>query len=218
MVDGAAKPWWSGRTKMIGLALFGGLVGYASADATMSLVGHGGRFAALAGAEAALLIALIYVVMGAFVGLAALSPRIGAALLNVEDADEVREEAASLRLSGLGCLLLGASLAAFALGGPGGPVAPVPAAVLGFATLLLAALVSWAILRRADELMRAVSRDTAVAAYYLYFAVMGSWAVLAHLGFAAPPRMIDLLAALWGLTLLATFWVAGRRGMLRARS
>ena len=131
MVEGQSKPLWSGWRKVAGLSIVGGIGGYFLGKFAAESVNDGGPLANLVGVEVALLVSLLYIMMGLFVGLGSLSPRVGAALLNVEDADEVREEGPTLRLSAAGCILIGISLASIALGGAGGLLAPTMALLIG---------------------------------------------------------------------------------------
>lgn len=218
MVEGQSKPLWSGWRKVAGLSIIGGIGGYFLGKFAAESVNDGGPLANLVGVEVALLVSLLYIMMGLFVGLGSLSPRVGAALLNVEDADEVREEGPTLRLSAAGCILIGISLASIALGGAGGLLAPTMALLIGGVSLVLATVLSVSIIRKSDELMRAVMQETASASYYLLFAVLGIWSAIAYLGMAPAPRAIDVLTAFWAAPLLATFWTIGRRGMMAPRS
>ena len=82
----------------------------------------------------------------------------GSKLLNVADADELRDDRPYLLMSALACLLVGLSLLALAASGPNGVVAPVGAlAILGLATLVIVVL--WIQLqRRSDEFRRMSDR------------------------------------------------------------
>jgi hypothetical protein len=63
--------------------------------------------------------------------------------------------------------------------------------------------------------MMAVMQEGGALGAWLLFAVVGSWATLAHLGFAQGPQPLDLLSLLYGLMLAASFIVVFRRGMVR---
>lgn len=217
MVENAPKPFWSGWVKFAGLALAGGLTGFAMALTVGRSFEDGGALAAIAHAESALLVAALYVLMGLFVILGSSSPKIGAAILNVEDADEVREQAPVFLPSALGCLLIGLALAALALGGEGGMLAPAVAAAVAASALALATVISLAATRRSDELMRALFRESGSASFYLLSIILICWAAAAHLTFLRAPTAIELLTLIFAAPLAASFWVIGRRGMLRPR-
>jgi hypothetical protein len=72
-------------------------------------------------------------------------------------------------------------------------------------------------LRYADELMRAVSRESTTAAFYLLFVIGGGWALLAQLGYAAQPAPLDWLSMIWMSGLLGSFIASARLGLLEPR-
>ena len=212
------KSAWSGWTKFIGLLIAGGLTGFLAASLGMSALEEGGALASLQGAELALMTAFLYLLMGAMVGFGTLAPRAGAAILNVEDADEIREDGASLGSSALGSIIMAAILVLLALGSP--EVGVLSPASAGYTALLLAIVAtgaSWRSWKGADELMRDVMRDAGAISFYILFVGLGLWAAAAHLGFAPGPRPLDIVALLFAVPLLAAFWSVGRRGMMRPR-
>ncbi|MGY6635580.1 MAG: hypothetical protein ACXIUO_00415 [Erythrobacter sp.] len=147
----------------------------------------------------------------------ALSPRVGARILNVEDADEARELQAMLRESAIGMALWAAALLALALAQPAGPVAAPTALALGAGGLIAGVWYCWRACRVSDELWRMITLETAAVSFGLVALGLGGWAMLAHLGFAPAPQPLDLLTACLALMLVATFIVGGRRGMLTPR-
>lgn len=204
-------------TKTILSMLGGGLLGFCGASGLIYLIEAGHLGEPGLSQVVALLVALVYGLVGLIVIAGVASPRAGAKFLNVEDAEELIEQKPSLVASGWGMLLLGLVLAIVALGGAGGVLDPQAALLLAAPLLLVGAFLSIRSLRHADELMRALSGEATRLSYYLLFVGMGGWAALAHLGFAPAPAMLDLLTAFWMLTLVATFRVAGRRGLLAPR-
>jgi hypothetical protein len=217
MVDKAPKPFWSGKVKFAGLAIAGGIAGFAMAMSVGSWFKDGGALSHIAGAEPALLTAGLYALMGVFVLLGSLSPQVGAAVLNVEDADEVREQGPVFIPSAISCVLLGVSLAALALGGEGGLLSPIVAGAVAFAAIAIACAASFASMHQSDELMREVVRQSASASFYLVWTIFLLWAAASQLGDVRTPRALDLLAILYAAPLAASFWVIGRRGMLMPR-
>lgn len=217
-VERDAKPFWSGWRKMGILAAIGGVFGFFVGGAVARSFKDGGSLEGIAGSEPALLVALLYVVIGVFVGVGSMFPKVGAATLNVEDADEVREQAELLRLSSVGTILFGVSLGAIAIGGEGGMLTAPVAALIGFLAFVAAMATSISSMRHADEFMREIMREAGAVSYYIAFIVLGGWAAAAHLGYAPTPSAIHLMAALWGAPLIASYWVIGRRGMMYPRS
>lgn len=198
-------------------ALGGGVVGMIGASGVMYLIGTGGLGEPSVSQVIALLVALVYVLTGLIVLAGLISPEAGSRFLNVEDADELREQKGALAASGWAMLLLGALLAVIALGGPGGVLSPLAALIVAILLTGIAVYLSVRGMRLSDELTTAMSTEAAQLGYYLLFAVLGGWAMLAHLGFVTPPAMLDVLTLFWVLVLGSTFWVAGRRGLLNPR-
>jgi hypothetical protein len=140
-----------------------------------------------------------------------------ARFLNVEDADELREQRRAFILSGVAMALWGAALLALALAAPDGPVPQQVALVIGIVGLAGGVVVAIRLNPLLDELMRAVNLETGALTYHLVLLLVGGWALLAHLGYVAGPQPIDLLSAFYVLVLLASFVVVGKRGMIRLR-
>lgn len=170
-----------------------------------------------ASAEIAVLVGAFYLMIALFVGGGTLMPGAGAKLLNVEDADELREQRSMLLLSSYSMGLWGAALVVIALSGTSGLIPSTPA--LGVAGLLYAFGLYFAVRSYAfsDELMVAVNREAAVWSYGLIFVFLGGWSALAHAGYLESPQPLDVLSSFYGMVLIATFIAAGRRGMLKVR-
>jgi hypothetical protein len=110
--------------------------------------------------------------------------------------------------------MMGLTLVLLSLVGPDGPLSPAITLVsvlvlLGIATGLTVAM--WPLL---DELPRTMSRETGNTAFYLIVVIGGSWAILAHLGFAPAPTPLDWLTMFTLIMFTASFIVVGRRGLL----
>jgi hypothetical protein len=210
-----ATPRWV--RKLLIPAVFGGVVGYAAATGALyfidgPIIGGLGKSATIAA-----LVGVIYVVIGLGVGLGTASPAVGARFLNVEDADELREQKKVLTLSGVAMVLWGVSLFVLALAAPSGPVSQAAALAVGAGGLVIGGVLSVAVHRHCDELMRAVNLETSALTYGLVMLIGGGWAMLAHLGYAAAPAPLDWLTLFFVLVLVASFIVIGRRGMLMPR-
>lgn len=205
----------SSKRRKLGVSMVtGGLAGFAGSWVVLEYADRRVLGALNASQEIALLVALLYLLMGVGLGVGILSPRLGAKFLNVEDAEELGEERAVLVPSAIGCIALALGLGVVALAGERGIVSPVTALALFIGTMAAAVWMSLKSMRSADEFMRGVMRDGASAGFYLAFGVIGGWALGAHLGFLPQPRMLDVVTLFYALTLVGCFWVVARRGML----
>jgi len=203
--------------KLLIPALIGGVAGFAMSAGVMHFIDS----SAVGGLEPSAMIAAVvgalYVLIGAFVGLGAASPQVGARFLNVEDADELREQKRVLILSGWSMGLWGVSLMTLAFAAPDGPVPQGAALAIGTGCLIIGIGLSVLVYRASDELMAAVNLEAGALSYGLASLVIGVWAMAAHLGYVSAPRPLDLLTLLYVLVLLASFIAVGRRGMLTIR-
>lgn len=195
----------------------GGLVGYG--------VGHFlGDYAEARGleklplsVEIAGLVAVIYIFMAAAVLAGSASPSIGSKILNVEDADEVREMQSQFLTSGIAMLLWGFALLGLALAEPAGPLAAPAALTIGAAGLLIGTWFAIKSYRDSDELMLAMNLEAASLTYGLLLVTLGGWAMLAHVGYVDAPLPLDILTACYALVMVASFIAIGRRGLIRFR-
>lgn len=204
-----AKPWW----RRLALPLIGGgLAGFLAATLFLNLVEIEGASVLGPSREIAGLVGVLYAFMGLSVLFGAFSPGLGARFLNVEDADELREQGRILVYSGVATILLGGALVLLAIAGVF--VDDGFAAALALGLILVACILSVAMQRLTDELQRALSVDATTTAFYLLFVFGGGWSILAHVGQLAPPAPLDWLT-MFAVTMLAgTFWQTGKRGLL----
>ncbi len=203
--------------KLLIPALIGGVVGYAAAAGMMTFIDSSAVGGLDKSATIAALVGVVYAVIGLGVGFGTASPAIGARFLNVEDADELREQKKVLTLSGAAMALWGASILALALAAPDGPVPQNVALAVGAGGLVIGTWLSLPAYRASDELMRAISLEASAMSFGLVLLVAGTWAMLAHLGYSAGPAPLDLLSLFYVLMLVASFITVGRRGMLAPR-
>lgn len=202
--------------KLLIPALLGGVAGFAGSAAMMHYIDSDAVGGLNKSATIAALVGVLYVVIAVGILLGIARPGIGARFLNVEDADELREQPPLLH-SGVAMLLWGIALAALALAAPDGPVPQTLALVVALAGMAIGVIMSVLVQRASDELMRAVNLEAAAITNALLFVVIGIWAMLAHLGRVASPAPLDLLTLFYVLLLLASFIAVGRRGMLAVR-
>ena len=214
MTQDGRRSW---RKTAIGMAL-GALVGAGAMSGVLALAGTdlldamGPSRVVLAG------VGLVYMLMGAMVGFGVAAPRAGAAVLNVADAEELRDDRANLVFSVLVTTLLGATLLLLAVArGPGfaaGVVAPDVA--FGALVLLLVggAAASWAWRDRFDELGRQLGLEGASWAFYLSWVILFVWGAADFLGLGARLTAIDAVTVTAATLLLGSFVAIGRRGMM----
>lgn len=157
---------------------------------------------------------LIYGLLGLFVGLGVIIPSLGARMLNVESADELREQRRTLAYSAAACLLVGLLLLVLAASTSGSVNSEVAAVIVGLS--LVGIIVASVRMRPGiDELMQKISTESSALALYATIVLIGGWAALAHLGFVGWIEPLALIAALALIELAAIFWVSGRRGLLK---
>ncbi|MAM37612.1 MAG: hypothetical protein CL949_03690 [Erythrobacter sp.] len=190
----------------------GAFTGFIAAMAFLRLTDRGSGLST--SAEIAGLVGLIYIVAGLAVMGGALLPKAGAKLLNVEDADELRELKVQLIYSSIGMAAFGLALLIMALSGPGGWIAPTMGATLTIALIALGMMLSKFMNRHTDELQQALSRDAMALSFVLVGLIGGGWAILAHAQLSPAPAPLDWLTLVAATLLVAAFWESGKRGML----
>lgn len=160
------------------------------------------------------LVGLVYVLCALAVGLGTASPKIGARILNVENAEELREQRLLLSLSAIGMLALGTALVLLALAAPIGPLNAAVSASASGLLIVCAIVIGLRSLRLNDEMQRALSRDASATAFNLLFLIGGCWSILAHTGFADAPEPLDWLTMFAVFMLAGAFWQGARRGLM----
>ena len=161
---------------------------------------------------------IVYVLTGLCLLFGLAAPRAGAHFLNVEDADELREEGGKLRPAALVMVLTGAFLMILALsGGEPGLMSRETGVVAALLCLGGIAIGSWVSAKRYDELMRRLGLEAASLTLQLGMLAIAVWAALAHLGHVAWIGPLTLVSGLALLQLFASFVVVGRHGMLKPR-
>ena len=163
-------------------------------------------------------VGLVYGLMAAFIGFGLAVPRAGAKLLNVADAEELREERLNLLLSTLFTGALGFVLVLLALArGPGFAAGPVSAGAAMAALLLLVVVgvaMTWRWQNRYDELSRQLGLEGAAWAFCLSWFVLTLWGAADFLGFGGRLTAVDVVATLAAMLLFGSFVAIGRRGMM----
>ena len=163
-------------------------------------------------------VGFIYILIGAMVGFGAMMPSAGAKLLNVEDAEELRDQRGMLSLSLVVMLAIGGSLMVIALaqapGRPGGVIDPVWAFGLLVAAIAGTSLLGWLADARYDELDKQLSIEGTAYGFGFSLLVLVPWGAAAHLGLGVRLLPIDMISTLAAMFLFGIFWAVGRRGMM----
>ena len=171
-------------------------------------------------------VGLVYALMGVFVGIGTLAPRLfGQRLLNVADVEEIVEERANMGASAVSCLVLGAALMLFAQAtatatdpsGAAGPASPAAAFWILMAVLAGFMAVSLWMWKNFDELWRQLTVEISAITGNVLMVIALVWGGAAAAGLAAGPRPLDLVSLVFGTMLLACFVAVGRRGMMAPR-
>lgn len=208
-------PLW--LRKLVIPALIGGVAGFAASFALLRFI-DSDTVGGLGESESiAALVGVLYCVIAVGMLIGTANPQLGARFLNVEDADELREQHRMLIYSSTAMALWGAALLALALAAPDGPVPQSVALAAGAGGILIGSVLSVMVYRVCDELMLAINLEAGALTFALVFLVVGMWAMLAHLGYVAGPQPIDLLTLFYVLVLVASFIAVGRRGMLKIK-
>jgi MFS family permease len=206
--------------KLILQMLVGSAIG--AAVASVAVLAFKGRGLNISdpGQAIALVAGLVYALIGLMVGFGALAPRTGARFLNVENAEELREERPKLGLGAMACLLTGVfflTLATIPPGGEGGLLGrDFAACVVGICLAALVIMTPWTS-RKTDELTRQVTLEASTFCMSAILILFGGWAGLAHLGYVTWVTPLAFVAGLALLQLFAIFWIAFKRGMLTGR-
>ena len=203
--------------KTVFALLLGGVAGFAATFLFLRFADSGAVGELGTSREIASLVGLVYLVGAAAVLAGVLAPKAGANFLNVEDAEELREQKVMLGSGGIAMIAAGAALIVAALAAPVGPIAGGMALALFVALIALAVFASYVSQKRQDELMRAMGQQNGATAFYLLFFVGGGWALAAHCGFVSAPAPLDWLTMMWGLGLIAAFVTTIQRGMFMMR-
>jgi hypothetical protein len=166
----------------------------------------------------ALVAGLTYAVTGLMVAIGVAMPRTGALYLNVEDAEELREERPKIGWSAAACILIGLFLLALLLSGAeGGLLSPGIALAVAGVTGLGAAIISIVSHKQLDELTRQINLEASALTLELALFLFGGWAALAHLGMVAWVTPLALVSLLAVLLLVSIFIVAIRKGLMTPR-
>lgn len=214
----------AGWRKMAMQAVVGAIAGAGGMVAMLAFIEAQGGLDWSPSAIILLGVGFIYALMGLFVGIGTIAPRLfGQRMLNVADVDEIVEERANMGASAISCLILGAALMLLAqavaaeAAGSIALVSPVAAFWILLAVLIAFTAVSVWMWRGFDELWRQMTVDISAITGNLLLLVAIIWGGAAAVGLAAGPQPLDLVSIGFGALLLACFVAAGWRGMMAPR-
>lgn len=129
-----------------------------------------------------------------------------------DESDELRRQGRALLLGAAALVAAGSSLILLSIAGPGLLVPPTE----GLAIVMLLSIVATVLvkmrLRLLDELNRAVARESGYLAFVWFSMVGGTWAILTHLGFVAPPTPLNWLTMIYGFSFVAGIIALAHRG------
>jgi hypothetical protein len=169
---------------------------------------------------AALGVGIVFALIGLIVGIGVIAPKAGAQMLNVEDAEEVRDQRRSLGRGALIILLAGLAMLALALtvvdGAKGLFSRDMAGIIVAFCVVAIAGL-SIGGRGEQDELMKVAGTEASAMAMVVTLVGLGAWAVLSYLGFVAWIAPLGMLSGLLVVQFVTIFAVSARRGMLRPR-
>ena len=214
MTDSVTTVNWK---KFIVQMLAGGVVGAAFTAAVLYFWDGLGLDAAQPVQVIALVAGMIYAVMGLMVGVLAAVPSAGARILNVDDAEELRDQQPVLIISAATCVVIGLFfliLAAVPASGDSGLVDRDVALPVAAVSLLAVIVMTRMTTRMVDELTQKISMESSAVAMQATMILFGGWAALAHLGYAEWVDPLAFIAILALLQLVVVFWVAVRRGIV----
>ncbi|GAA4005030.1 hypothetical protein [Sphingomonas humi] len=215
----AVNPGSKGRKVLLQLVL-GGISGGVGMFALLSLLERQQGLTDDKTRVVVLGVALVYLLMAAFVGLGTLLPGVGARTLNVECAEDLREQRKALVIGSVTMLLAAAFLGALGLAptpAMAGPLTQGAATTLAIAAGAGLIIMSIRYRNLGDELMQTVAREANGIMVSLLFLVLCGKSAAAQLGYAPPLTPLALIAAFFALYLLAMFVAIGRRGLLGTR-
>lgn len=214
MTQDDAQKWKKTAVKLIAGAIVGGGVSAAALGiaGTSLLDAMGPSRVALAA------VGLVYAMMAMLVGFGLAMPRAGAQLLNVGDADELREERAGMMTSVITTGTMGLVLLLLAVARAPGFEAGLVSARAAMTALVAAVaggiVASWAWRNRYDELNRQLGLEGCFWAFCLSWVLLSLWAAADFLGFGLALTAIDVVTTLSAMMLLGSFIAIGRRGMM----
>jgi len=164
----------------------------------------------------AIIAGISYLLIGLSVGIGLVAPNAGSRFLNVEDADELREERPKLRSGAIACALIGTFLLVLALA-PDGSLMTRAVAFWFAAACLVGVVIASFMSRKTDELTRQITLEASAGTLHVALVVLAAWAALAEFGYAPLLSPLGLIAGLAVLELIAILAVSAKKGLMTPR-
>lgn len=200
--------------KLIFQLTFGGLIGGIAGYFGTSVL----RDNAMTGDQLAVIgVGTVYLVLGVIVGFGLIVPKLSANILNVEDADEIKDQRRILTGSAICMSVLGAAVIALPLAGPDGSISPQLAFGGFLAALIVLVVITFRDWSYYDEMMWRLSRDAGNIAFCGIGGVLLIWSAAASLALVAAPTSLAVVAIITGGFLLAICVASARLGLLVPR-
>ena len=206
-----AKPFWR---RILPYFVIGAVSGSATAVFFPDLMDEGILPNVSVGVIAGLGTGALYLFFALILGVGLVSPNLGQKLSGAQTADDLRDNRAMISPAAVAMAAFGAALIILASSGSQGSIDPILGATLTVVLLVVGGVALRASMAASDELYRTSNNEAASVGYYIAVAVLGSWGILSHTGFFAPPGGLDVLTTFYWIALTASVVVSYRRGML----
>lgn len=192
-------------------------VGFAAGFGATTLLHKSGLLKSLEGSPggvALFLVGMAYLAMGLLIYLSSLRPRLGASILSVQDADELRELRPIMLGSGIVLAAIGAGQVALVLA-DAKAVSPLIGASAMLLSIVLAALVSVYLWSLYDEFWKQVTLEGSQMTLWILLVLVIAWSIFARFGWGPAVDPLGLIALMMGVALVGTMIAGLRRGMGR---
>lgn len=170
------------------------------------------RIQCSAGAVGLFLVGSAYLMVGLFVFVMSLDPRVGAKVLFLHDADEVRDLRAVLLSSGIVYALIGAGQVALVLA-DAEAVSPLIGALAMLSSIVLATFVSVYLWSIYDEFWKLVTLEGSQITLWILMLLVTGWSIFARFGWGPAVDPLGLVALLTGAALAGGMIAVLRRGI-----
>lgn len=193
------------------------VIGMAAAHGATTLLHKGGLLEGVGdspGAVALFLVGAAYLMTGLLIYLSSLRPRLGASILSVQDADELRDLRPIMLGSGIVLAAIGAGQIALVLA-DAKAVSPLIGASAMLLSIVLAALVSVYLWSLYDEFWKQVTLEGSQMTLWILLVLVIAWSIFARFGWGPAVDPVGLIALMMGVALVGTMIAGLRRGMGR---
>lgn len=172
-----------------------------------------GKTAAVKSGGISEILAVVVGMLHVSFGLTAAAVRTSAHFIyETDESNELRRQGRALLLGAAALVAAGSSLILLSIAGPGLLVSPTDGLAVVMLLCILATVLVNMRLRLLDELNRAIARESGYFAFVWFSMVGGTWAILAHLEFVAPPTPLNWLTMIYGFSFVAGIIALTHRG------